>query len=1065
MGVLEPQWERRLAFWMTSLEHLRYREAEELAFTYVTTRDHLSADGAAALCRRCGTPVQPGTRWGCVFEYGWFLAEIDVTKAKRVLSDGAESTDLVVRPDAGGESLVYINRSPRGAIDRQHHEVVLQGADLVSETVEILIEAYAGDGPRVPKTGPLRPDVPSIPAAAEPLATVGRSSWGVYREDAYALLNDVRVLLGLYKVLDGSSLRAQHVLSALKRFTYAYDPELPDSEILASVREARRLLLPELSRKASDSSPTLYAFGHAHVDVAWLWPLAETDRKCARTAANQLELLSRYPEYRFIHSQAYLYERIKTLYPALYDDMKVQAREGRLLVEGALWVEPDTNLPSGESLIRQFLYGMEFLREEFGVTCKLLWLPDAFGYSGNLPQIMRGCGVLYFATAKLAWAEEAYGGVEVFPHNTFWWEGIDGSRVLAHMCTNYNSFMDPENVHSRWADRVQRDALKSRLMPFGWGDGGGGPSRDYIESGRRMANLEGLPRVRLDSPLRFFEQLEQSSQELPEYIGELYFPAHQGTYTSVAAMKRYNRRIEQLLREVELWTALSSHLADEPARTELFRDRTVAIWKRLLVLQFHDILPGTSISRVYEEALTECVQMVEELEQLQHAVLDRFVERTDDGRETTVFNSLAWDRTALLELSDPTMLVGGRRTVSRQKSATGDYLHMVDVPSLSARTVRNMALSSGPNQIDEAMHGTGASGVVAREDGDELVLENRVFVGRFNREGELLSLQSRETGRELLASAGNRFRLFQDIPVMGDAWDIDSMYRNTEYPGIRDVAVSIRESGPVRGQIEIRGTIGSSAIRQIVTLTEGSDVLEFDTQVDWNERHKLLKVRFAFPLVCHDALHEIQFGYMKRPTHRSTRRDADRYEVPQHRWSALTDANNGYAVLNDCKYGVSTHKDAIELTLLKASAAPAADPDRGRHHFRYGLYSWTGGIGRSEIVRRAVEFNVDPCLRAGRLRSEIHTAFRVDDPAVVIETVKLPERRAEPDEIVIRLYESLGGARRVRLGSSYRIAYAREVNMLERETSTGERATMDGPDGIMLEFGAFEVKTIRMVLE
>jgi alpha-mannosidase len=432
-----------------------------------------------------------GALWGAKWEYGWFRASLITPRE-------ASGRRLALRLDAGGEGLVYVNGVVWSARDREHEYITLSRSARTGERFELLAEVYAGHGPMVWQSGPVPPGRLTVPEPGPTQVVVGESTYGIWQEEVYQLAMDVETLYGLRSTLDSDSLRVSEIDAGLRDFTTIVDFELPREKMLSTVAQGRKRLAPLLSCRNGSTAPAMYAFGHAHIDVAWLWPLAETERKTARTFSNQLSLIQEYADYRFLQSEPQLYQMAKTLYPELYQRVRKAVKQGRIVPEGGMWVEADTNITSGESLIRQFLHGMRFFRAEFGVENELLWLPDVFGYSGALPQIMRGCGIKYFSTAKIFWA---YNGGDPFPYNTFFWEGIDDSTVLAHFTGDYNSLMDPVSVAKRWSERVQKDGISARLVPFGFGDGGGGPTRDHLEYARRLADLEGAPRVKLCAPL------------------------------------------------------------------------------------------------------------------------------------------------------------------------------------------------------------------------------------------------------------------------------------------------------------------------------------------------------------------------------------------------------------------------------------------------------------------------------------------------------------------------------------------------------------------------------------
>ena len=539
---LTLEWRHRLESWREELPQHTYRELGEVDLIGFATTGQLTVHEALEATFE---PTPPGTRWGAKWEYGWFKGDV-------IAPDEAEGQRLALRLDVGAESLVWVDGVIAGAKDRQHNEITLATSAVAGKHYQVLLEAYSGHGPIVVHAGPTPLDEQTVPEPGATQTTVGRSTFGIWEEDVYQLWVDVETLFQIREQLHPDSLRVAKIDQGLRDFTTIVDFELPRAEMHATTRECRQRLKPLLSSVNGSTAPVMYAFGHAHIDVAWLWPLQETERKCARTLGSQLALLAEYPGARFLQSQPHLYQMVKTRYPALYQRILQAIGGGQFIAEGATWVEPDTNVTGGESLIRQFLHGKRFYQDEFGVECEMLWLPDVFGYSGALPQIMRGCGVRYFSTQKIFWA---YHGGDPFPYNTFTWEGIDGSEVRTHLHNDYNSRTDPQAVIARWRERVQKDGISTRLFPFGWGDGGGGPTRNHLEFARREADLEGVPKVVMASPIEFFKDQEARGWPDARYVGELYFQAHRGTYTSQARTKKGNRESELALRDAEMWGA------------------------------------------------------------------------------------------------------------------------------------------------------------------------------------------------------------------------------------------------------------------------------------------------------------------------------------------------------------------------------------------------------------------------------------------------------------------------------------------------------------------------------
>jgi alpha-mannosidase len=994
------EWWMRVGRWRDALWNRCYRPLGTFALRGFATTEQLTAEQAL---EREFAPMPPGTPWGAKWEYGWFAGEL-------ALPEAAAGRRIVVRADAGAESLVWVNGAIAGAYDSAHREITLTSSGAPGERYTILLEAYAGHGPIDDGGGPVRyaelwPETPATQTK------VGESSYGVWLEEVYQLAVDFALLSELCERLDPLALRAAEIAEALMDATLVVDLELPEEALLETVRAGRERLQPVLAAVNGTTAPTLFAFGHAHIDVAWKWPLAETERKMARTTANQLALMAEYPEYKFLQSQPHLYHMLRMRYPDLYARFKAAVQSGQVIADGAMWVEADTNLSGGESLIRQVVEGRRFFREEFGVDSRVLWLPDVFGYSGALPQILRGCGCIGFGTQKITWA---YGGGEPFPYNIFLWEGIDGTTIPAHIFTDYNSQLTPGALLDRWNQRLQKLGISSMIVAFGWGDGGGGATRDHLEYLRRSHDLEGLPRVCVAGPAEFFEDLERRGLPKERYVGELYFQAHRGTYTSQAKTKQGNRRAEFALREAELWGAAARALngfafsprsLDEP-------------WRAVLLNQFHDIIPGSSIARVYDEANAAYAQAIETAEGVASAAAATFA-HTADG--LTVFNSLSWPRRALVELP-------------------GGELAEVTVPPCGWTSI-------------PADGGAQRSGVAQAT---PHTLENEFLRAQFDDRGEIVSLLDKATGRELAAGPCNSFRLYKDVPGWFDAWDIDSQAEQQLVELDDSVTLEVESSGGRVARLRLTRKLHDSTLTQTISLRSGSRRIDFATTVDWQETHKLLKVAFPVTIHANEAIHEIQFGHIRRPTHSSRRIDADRFEVCNHKWTALAEEQRGVAVLNDCKYGISVHGNSMNLTLLRSAIAPDHTvADQGAQTFTYALYVWNGSFAESDIVREAYELNCPPLVLKGRAATQ-GSVFGVDVPNVVIETIKPAEDGST--DVIARLYECMRTATRCTLTTRLPVRAATQTDMCEEDQR--ELACADGR--IALDFRPFEVKTVRL---
>ena len=1041
---LNPEWLRRVDHWRKELCHHFYTPLAHVSLQGFVTHQQLSLQDAQ---KHTLQSMPTGTAWGAKWEYGWFFGNF-------TLPSQAEGQRIVMHIDVGGESLVFINNSPAFFVewtqvgggtglvlingspelprDWHYTEVPLATKGTPGQTYELAVEAYAGHGPIHVGEGPVAYGTVLIPEPDPTQTAVGLTSVGIWNEVAYQLWLDVETLYQIRSYTNENTLRASEIDAALRTFTRIADFEIPPAEMTETFEEARHLLKPLLDCKNGSTAPTLYAIGHAHLDVAWLWPLAETERKIGRTISNQLALMAEYPDYKYIQTQPHLFTMLRRLYPELYTRAQTAVTSGQLIVEGGMWVEADTNLPSGESLIRQFIHGKRFFKEEFGVESELLWLPDVFGYSGSLPQIMKGCGIHYFATHKIFWT---YNGGDPFPYNLFTWEGIDGSTVLAHIFNNYNSQTDPWNLNQRWTERVQKDDISSLVVSFGWGDAGGGPTRDHVEFLNRAKNLEGVPCARVASPVEFFHAAEKKGIPDARYVGELYYQGHRGTYTSQACAKKNNRRSELTLREAELWSVVAM-AANGHAYPYAELD---ADWQTVLLLQFHDILPGCSIHRVYEEAETSYTKVLTSAQQLATHAQRSLAKKSC---ALTVFNSLSWERKALVDL--PQGYTSAQDSVGNPlptQAIAGKTLAEVPLPSCGWTTIE-LAKDEKPRKTQAGVKATKTS------------LENEYLKIELNSFGEIISIYDKDFQRVLTVGTCNSFKLFKDVPNWFDAWDIDSNYELAPLELIDKAALEIVTEGALVATLRMTRKIHNSLLQQDISLRQGSRQVVFNTTVDWQENHKLLKVAFPINVHANDAIHEIQFGHIRRPNHRSRPFDANRFEVSHHKWTALAEEDRGVALLNDSKYGVNVLGNSINLTLLRSPLAPDMTADRGIQVFSYAFYAWNGSFAHSGIVHEAYELNCPVTVTMGSTGTQ--SVFSVNAPNIIIEAVKAAEDRS--GDVIVRLYESKHTATRCILTTTLFVNTAIETSMLEEYAGDLD---LDGT-GIPLEFRPFEVKTVRL---
>lgn len=1044
MAIMHSEWRGRLGHWLRTLKDDFYWPLGEIQWQMYRTMDQLSLKEAET---KPFVPVQEGFCWGQKYEYGWMKTSITLPKE-------AAGQRIVLNLNPGGESTIFVNGQEFGTyradwVREPHHYMVdntLTRCAKEGEQFEVMLETYAGQFfPQIDgcATGPILPGSYQDPKKDGERVRLGHCSYGIWNEDAYQLYMDADTLVKLLDVLDEDSLRASKVAEALEAFTLVVDFEQDAPGRVASYRKGREVLKPALEAVNGSTVPQFYVIGNAHLDLAWLWPMAETYRKTARTFAAQLRLLEEYPEYRFIQSQPASYEMCRIYYPDLFKRIVKAAKEGGWIADGAMWVEPDTNMASGEALIRQILYGKRYYKEVFDVDSQVLWLPDTFGYTAALPQILQGCGVKYLVTQKIFWS---YNEGDRFPYHYFAWEGMDGSKVTSFLPTNYTYYTTPTEANRVWKQRTQKRDLDAFLFPFGYGDGGGGPARDYIEYVNRQHNLEGGVAMKMASPQEFFEDMDKQGGPKHTYRGELYFSAHRGTFTSQAKVKENNRRAELALRELELWGALAQV---KQGKTDLYPQQDAErLWKEVLLHQFHDILPGSGIAEIYHEAEARMEKAIDEIQKLTEQMQAQLVE---SDAAITVLNSLSFERKTLIPLPEGWT---GAQTQQGQPlpvwRTDNKAVAMAVLPPCGGVTV----LPAEPETTTALVRG---ASVTQTDKG--FVMENEHLKAVVDQKGEVISFKIAGSEREFAAGAMNHLQFYKDVPRLFDAWDIDSNYVDQEIEGARQVSVQIEEEGGAQAVLVVKGCVGQSDFTQRIRLEAGAERLEFEMDVDWRELHRLLKVGFPVDVYTDTVYNEMQFGYVERPVHRSRLYDQDRFEVCNHRYSALCDQGHGAAVLNDAKYGMSANENRLELTLLRAAASPEMRADNRHHHFTYAFMAWEGDFKEAKVVEQGYELNVKPAVLAGS--APAGSAFRLDQAHIVLETVKVAEDGS--GDLILRLYESKKAAGSAWLSwalEGYEVAYA--CNMLEEPQEKLTVVKVAGENSVQLNFRAFEVKTVRL---
>ncbi|XP_074643597.1 alpha-mannosidase 2C1-like isoform X2 [Tubulanus polymorphus] len=873
-----------------------------------------------------------------------------------------------------------------------------------------------------------------------------------FDRDVYGLLIDIEMLIGLAKHLPEDSNRSFQALYTVHDVvnTIKLDDKM-------SYRDASEIAKKFFAMKNGDSQHLVHAMGHCHIDSAWLWSYPETIRKCARSWASTIRLMQTYPDFTFVCSQAQQYDWVKKHYPELYNQIKHYVKEGRFIPVGGAWVEMDGNLPSGESFIRQFLYGQRFFLQEFNIKCQEFWLPDTFGYSAQLPQILNHVGIKRFVTQKLSWNL-----VNKFPHHTFHWEGIDGSEVIAHFPPgeSYNMMGNIDELLKTVNNFEDKGRSNHSLFLFGYGDGGQGPTEEMLEKLKRVANVDGCPIVQMSSPDDYFHAVEANEADnLNRWVGELYLELHNGTYTTQAKTKEKNRKCEVLLHDIEFLAslAISRNQGNVYPSEDLQH-----LWQLLMLNQFHDVLPGSSIQEVYKDAATYYKEIETTGKRLIGDSLKTiFPLEVGSDDVTAVINTVGWSRNEVISLSmNNTVNSPARKKIkddTSQTDAYGNTLIMVNVPSYGYSIDLDRDSINGPAKV----------GIT--RDHEYHFLKNCCITAYIDSLGRIVKLIHNKSGKNAIADDcyGNQFVIFDDRPLYWDAWDVMDYHLETRKPVEHPIQLTkILDEGPLRASVEVSVKISDqSYIKQVISLDAGSPYLRFDTEVHWYENRKFLKVEFPVNVCSMQATYEIQSGHFQRPTHFNTSWDWAKYEVCSHRWADLSEYNWGVSILNDSKYGFSTLKNVMRLSLLRSPKAPDDKADMGVHRFAYALMPHTGTFQDAGVIQQAYNMNFPLRLHSISKMESVPISsfsfFQLDTPAVILETIKKSEDCN--NVLVLRFYEAFGS--RTSLTLTTRVSLKRAILSNGMEEPLEDSKCLLRTDGsIKLNFKPFEIQTLLCYL-
>ncbi|MFC6465205.1 alpha-mannosidase [Marinilactibacillus sp. GCM10026970] len=1027
-------------------EKLKQRVEELKSYVYLDRKPIENLKIKEDLTKQEKYPIEVDETWSDIStqahwegrdRYFWIQGEVTVPEQS---DDG----DFVLLFDfgkfnpgntSGFEALFFINGELYQGVDGNHKEVFID-SKFSNQTIQIALKLWGG--------------LEGGGAKTEIYHFFKYADSAILSKDADDLYYTSKVILETIAVLDEHNSDRHKLLNLLNQtFNQLNWSEPGQGEFYSSVNHAVGYLNQEISKLEKHSDVTVTAIGHTHIDVAWLWSLKHTREKSARSFSTVLKLMEQYPEYIFLQTQPQLYEYVKNDYPELYEKIKEKIDEGRWEVDGAMWLESDANIPSGESLVRQILFGSRFIKKEFNRDTKYLWLPDVFGYSWALPQILKKSGIDMFMTTKISWNQ-----FNRMPNDTFKWKGIDGSEVLTHFITTpdpnneqgpffytYNGLIEPYTVKGIYDGYQDKNINQNLLLAYGYGDGGGGVNREMLEKARRIKKLPGTPHLKMGRADEYFEELKETFENTDQYVhtwdGELYLEYHRGTYTSQASNKDWNRKLELSFRNIEFLSTMLMTMSNFEYPQATINEG----WKTILRNQFHDIIPGSSIKEVYKDSEKEYAEVNTHLEEMTQRIQN---EATDTANTWTIFNSAAWKRDSVVFVEHDDTNKGyftdgkGNKLESVHTSNGFDVL-VKDIPGLGSMKIEFI-------ETDDKK---------ATEKGFEFSdqkVESPYYLIEWNQSGHLTRVYDKRYKREVLKESGkgNVLQLFEDKPMNWDAWDIDIFYNEKKEELVAD-KVEVIEHNHLYIDILFTYTFGQSKIEQTMRLYSHQARIDFDTTVDWKERQKLLKTAFEVDIRANEATYDIQYGNVKRTTHWNTSWDMARFESVGHQWVDLSEFGYGVSLMNNSKYGHDIKENTMRISLLKGAIYPDPEADLGVHHFTYSLLPHKGDFVEGEVVKEAWELNnpLDAFKGSYTLADPL---FEVESEyPVMIDAIKKTE---DGNGIIVRLHDYTGGKQRIVLTPKFKFKEVVETNLMEKEEEK-----LGSNQGIILELAPYEIKT------
>lgn len=978
---------------------------------------------------KCGwKKIQKCDIWGGEFCYAWLRTEYTVPQE-------LDGKTLLLRPDVGlVEGLLFLNGKASGIFDycpeipsksRLHEVQPLTLHAKKGENFNIVIECYAGH--QVLGNGP---------------AENGEvTEWSFYPANFVHTFNSLDIVVcdetvanflmlhrTVSQIIDCYDENTATHAAAVNAFCEIFKilphhPQEVSVDWHSALKKANEILKSVTDRKSNDCEEQGFVglIGHSHLDTAWHWPVRETLHKAARTFSNALRLMETYSDYHFIQSSVVYIDWMKNHYPDIYENIKQKTKEGKWEPNGGSWVECDNNMPSGEYIIRQFLYGQRFLKENLNYTADCFWQPDTFGYSAAIPQILNGCGIKYFLTTKLSWNE-----ANTFPHDSFIWKGLDGTEILTHF-----------NITHAWPDvKGVKDALNTvkhpevtnmKLLSYGFGDGGGGPSYSMLESEKIIKDLSGMPKSEQTTVSNFMKRLERTAKNLPVFSGELYLELHRGTLTQMHEIKQTNRLLEKAIHNYELLSVMLGKSNGE------MLDKAI---KTLLVNQFHDILPGTCIADANDVAI---YQNKREIKNLNYGMESFF---NGERKVKTLYNSLSFERKDQIVIKNSDFIPDGC-IVQQYTDVCGDECTAVSgisIPEFSLTKIK-----SGTPKTAECPFKI--KGNLILTPFADIILEN----------GRMMSYKTK-SGREVVADKDiplNTLYFGEDIPTYWDNWDIDYDQPQKMQPVKECISSEVVSVGALQLRIRVKYAFGDSALSQDIIFFADNPRIDFQTVVDWNNPHSLLKVGFKVNVLSNDARFETQFGHVKRPTHENYGTDQSQFEVCNHKWTDLSDTRFGVSILNDCKYGISVNGNDMRLTLHKGGCRPDPRGDKGTHKFTYSLLVHESAFSTESVIKPAYELNYPLLAFDGTVSGDFGAPLlSVDADNIIIETVKPSE---DNNGFIARIYETEGSFTHCGITFGIDVNKVFKTDMLEYNNEPIDTSN----NGVILEFKPFEIKTLR----